>query len=222
MTTDFNPFTALFTTSELSLSRALNSLLPPSVRAAEIPSFKPKSELGPDDHHSDGEGGSMISLKLFNVTHLPPREIVKRLATTLNSTLGITFFIVEPPAEVENLVDRVYSHCDHYNLARRQQRAYGLSMAAMKLPQPPSTCEICEILAMAAVGSQYDRQASASLRQACFHSARFGLDDAIEEAEEADAGDEVHYRVLRLLILLAIYQILEKRGSCWRYIGTSL
>ena len=208
------------TTSELSLSRALNSLLPPSLKAAEIHSFKPKPEK---------------SLQLFDVTHLPPRETIRALATRLNTCLGITFFIVESPAEVENLVDRVYFRCNYYNSARQEQEVNdaagrgvhgmgnGLSARTMRRgqsPQPPTTSEICEILAMAAVGSQYDRQASASLRQACFQSACAGLDDAIEEEGEMDAGDETCYRVLRLLTLLSIYQILEKRGSCWRYIGT--
>jgi len=125
-------------------------------------------------------------------------------------SVGITFFVVEPSAEVENLVDRVYSHCSYYTWALQMGNGP---------PQSPPTSEICEVLAMAAVGSQYDREASASLREACFNSARFGLDDAIEEAD-ADAGDDVYYRVLKILALLAIYQILEKRGSCWKYIGT--
>ncbi|KAF8430082.1 hypothetical protein EV426DRAFT_3881 [Tirmania nivea] len=219
-----HPEHEFFTISDLSLSRALNSLLPPSLKAAKIHSFKPKPEL--ETGISGGEDGSMTSLQLFNATHLPPRETIKRLATRLNTSLGITFFIVESSAEVENLIDKVYSHCDYYNSARQKHRADnatgGDACGVEQLPQPPATSEICEILAMAAVGSQYHRQASASLRQACFHSARFGIDDAIEEAEEADAGDDACYRVLRLLTLLAIYQILEKRGSCWRYIGTAL
>lgn len=231
------------TISELSLSRALNSLLPPSLKAAEIHAFKPKSKprlnIGSDDTNDflipgikprkseagDGSGGPPL---LFTATHLPPRELVRKLATKLNTCLGTTFFIVESLAEVEYLIERVYAFCDHeeanrQRLAKPRHGGGALPLMMGSSPPPPTTGEVCELLAMAAVGAMYVAGIPASLRQTCFDSARFGLDDAIEEAEEEnpDLGVDACYRVLRLLALLAVYQILEKRGSCWRYIGTS-
>ena len=44
---------------------------------------------------------------------------------------------------------------------------------------------------------------------------------AKESAHRRGRGDSgALLRVLRLLAMLAMYQILEKRASCWRYIGT--
>lgn len=200
---------------------------------AQIPCAVKKLNKAPASAGESGSNGdvnrqsdaNMMSLNLFSATHLPPRETVRKLATRLTTCLGITFFVVDSPAEVEKLVERVYSYYDAYNAAKKtrikiQSIISDSNLSAFTpLPQPPTAGELCELLAMAAVGSQYEPDASASLRLTCFHSARFGLEDAMEEAEEGDSGDDACYRILRLLAFLAVYQILEKRGSCWWYIG---
>ena len=121
----------------------------------------------------------------------------------------MTFHVMDSIEEATSLVDEIYN----------------------RRPDAPiiTSSQMCQLLIIVAVASQYDDTVSLDFRDSCFESTRFMLDDAIEEAEGEEEGDweederpTAGFRVMRVLTLMAVYQILEKRGSCWRYICMSL
>lgn len=234
--------------SELVLSRTLSSLLPSPLRDAvgDIPSYTPPP-VAPAQ-----------PLPLHDRERLPPYALAVGCLETLYDTLGLLFYIADGKEELRGMVGGLY----RMSGGARPLGSANVDMMdtdAMHMT-PDCPAHTTQILAMIALGAQYDSTVPRELRQACFESARFGLDDALEELalsddyhgmneagggggaggaggrggregereegqnggrlERVGGGKVVLLRVLRLLAMLAMYQILEKRASCWRYIGT--
>lgn len=160
--------------SEFSLSRALNALLPQDVKLESIQDFKSSTE------------SAISSIRIFARDSLPPYPVTAKAIDKFFLSTGQLFYIIEE-REARELLKAVYT----------EPRNTTLSM-------------FCQLFAIAAVGSQYDDLVPHAVKQSFFQTARFYLDDCLE------ADD---FQTMRVLLLLAIFCILDKRTACWKYVG---
>lgn len=163
--------------SEFSLSRSLNALLPQDIRLESIEDFKSSTE------------SVISSIRIFSRDSLPPYPVTAKAIDKFYLSTGQLFYILEEH-EARELLKTAYTE-----------------------PQKTTLPMFCQLFAIAAVGSLYDDHVPFAVNQSFFQTARFYLDDCLE------ADD---FQTMRVLLLLAIYCILEKRVACWKYIGTFL
>lgn len=160
--------------SEFSLSRALNALLPQDVKLESIQDFKSSTE------------SPISSIRIFARNSLPPYPVTAKAIDKFYLSTGQLFYIVE------------------------EREARELLKAAYTEPQNTTLPMFCQLFAIAAVGSQYDDLVPYAVKQSFFQTARFYLDDCLE------ADD---FQTVRVLLLLAVFSILDKRTVCWKYVG---
>jgi len=160
--------------SEFSLSRALNALLPQDVKLESIQDFKSSTE------------SAISSVRIFARDSLPPYPVIAKAIDKFYLSTGQLFYIVEEH-EARELLKAVYAE-----------------------PQNTTLPMLCQLFAIAAVGSQYDDLVPHAVKQSFLQTARFYLDDCLE------ADD---FQTMRVLLLLAIFCILDKRIVCWKYVG---
>ncbi|KAH0602862.1 uncharacterized protein H6S33_008512 [Morchella sextelata] len=163
--------------SEFSLSRSLNALLPQDIRLESIEDFKSSTE------------SVISSIRIFSRDSLPPYPVTAKAIDKFYLSTGQLFYILE------------------------EHEARELLKIAYTEPQKTTLPMFCQLFAIAAVGSLYDDLVPFAVNQSFFQTARFYLDDCLE------ADD---FQTMRVLLLLAIYCILEKRVACWKYIGQGL
>lgn len=160
--------------SEFSLSRSLNALLPQDVKLESIQDFRSRTE------------SAISSIRIFARDSLPPYPVTAKAIDKFYLSTGQLFHILEE-REARELLKTVYTK-----------------------PQDTTLPMFCELFATAAVGSQYDDLVPDAVKQSFLQTARFYLDDCLE------ADD---FRAMRVLLLLAIFCVLDKRTACWKYIG---
>lgn len=160
--------------SEFSLSRSLNALLPQDVKLESIQDFRSSTE------------SAISSIRIFARDSLPPYPVTAKAIDRFYLSTGQLFYILEE-REARKLLETVYTK-----------------------PQDTTLPMFCELFATAAVGSQYDDLVPDAVKQSFLQTARFYLDDCLE------ADD---FQTMRVLLLLAIFCVLDKRTACWKYIG---
>lgn len=160
--------------SEFSLSRALNALLPQDVKLESIQDFKSSTE------------SAISSIRIFARDSLPPYPVTAKAIDKFFLSTGQLFYIIEE-REARELLKAVYTE-----------------------PRNTTLPMFCQLFAIAAVGSQYDDLVPHAVKQSFFQTVRFYLDDCLE------ADD---FQTMRVLLLLAIFCILDKRTACWKYVG---
>lgn len=160
--------------SEFSLSRSLNALLPQDVKLESIQDFRSSTE------------SAISSIRIFARDFLPPYPVTAKAIDKFYLSTGQLFYILEE-REARELLETVYTK-----------------------PQDTTLPMFCELFATAAVGSQYDDLVPHAVKQSFLQTARFYLDDCLE----AD-----NFQTMRVLLLLAIFCVLDKRTACWKYIG---
>lgn len=160
--------------SEFSLSRSLNALLPQDFKLESIQDFKSSTE------------STISSVRIFARNSLPPYPVTAKAIDKFYLSTGQLFYILEEH-EARQLLKAVYTE-----------------------PQDTTLPMFCQLFAIAAVGSLYDDLVPYAVKQSFFQTARFYLDDCLE------ADD---FQTMRVLLLLGIFCILDKRVACWKYVG---
>lgn len=160
--------------SEFSLSRSLNALLPEDVKLESIQDFRSSTE------------SATSLIRIFARDSLPPYPVTAKAIDKFYLSTGQLFYIIEE-REARELLKTVYTE-----------------------PQNTTLPMFCVLFATAAVGSQYDDLVPHAVKQSFLQTTRFYLDDYLE------ADD---FQTVRILLLLAIFCVLDKRTACWKYIG---
>lgn len=160
--------------SEFSLSRSLNALLPQDFQLKSIQDFRSSTE------------SAISSVEIFARDYLPPYPVIAKAIDKFYLSIGQLFYVLEE-REARKLLNDVYTE-----------------------PQNTTLPMFCELFATAAVGSQYDDLVPQAVKQSFLQTARFYLDDCLE------ADD---FQTMRVLLLLAIFCVPDKRAACWKYIG---
>lgn len=160
--------------SEFSLSRSLNALLPQDIKLESIQDFRSSTE------------SAISSVKIFARDYLPPYPVTVKALDKFYLFTGQLFYVLEEH-EARELLKNVYTE-----------------------PQNTTLPMFCELFATAAVGSQHDDLVPQVVKQSFFQTARFYLDDCLEVDD---------FQTMRVLLLLAIFCVLDKRTACWKYIS---
>lgn len=158
--------------SEFSLSRSLNALLPQDVKLESIRDFRSSTAIS--------------SVKIFARDSLPPYPVTAKALDKFYLSTGQLFYVLEEH-KARKLLKDVYTE-----------------------PQNTTLPMFCELFATAAVGLQYDDLVPQVVKQSFLQTARFYLDDCLEVDD---------FQTMRVLLLLAIFCVLDKRTACWKYIS---